>query len=339
MTGKGGLLGLAGAFSLQAPPSVFSDSNTQKRQKILIIGYGSIAKRHSEILESFQENYEVHLVTRQDIDYHISFKSLAEIKQLDAYEYYLICSETFKHREQLDYLNQNLRDKLILVEKPLFVTYEPIGELRNHIFVAYNLRYHPILQKIKDLVETERVLSVHIYCGQYLPHWRPGRDYRNCYSSIKAAGGGVLLDISHEIDYCQWLFGSLDSLQAINGKISPLEMDADDYVSLIAKTNQGTLLNLSMDCFSKVPKRDITIHLETKTIFADLISGRLQINDSEGQIEDEDYSDLERNSSYQAMHKSLLSGQKTSVCTYDEALNVNKTIDEIRASSETKKWC
>jgi len=49
--------------------------------------------------------------------------------------------------------------------------------------------------------------AVEIKVGHFLPLWRPNADYRKSYRSKRWLGGGVDLELSHEIDYCLWLFG------------------------------------------------------------------------------------------------------------------------------------
>src|SRR5690606_29956228 len=82
------------------------------------------------------------------------------------------------------------------------------------IEVAYNLRFMPSAIRLKELLTEQivgRIHSVSIEVGQYLPDWRPATDYRKNVSACKKLGGGVLLELSHELDYLTWLFGEFDS--------------------------------------------------------------------------------------------------------------------------------
>ena len=154
--------------------------------------------------------------------------------------------------EQLAYLELHVNDKLIFCEKPLFETYRQLDISQNRVYVGYVLRFHPLVQKMKTLLENEKIISVHAYCGQYLPTWRKEVDYKTTYSAKKAEGGGVLLDLSHEIDYIQWLFGTMREVQSYQLKISDLEIDSDDCVTCIAKTSHNMIVSVSMDYISKV---------------------------------------------------------------------------------------
>ena len=77
------------------------------------------------------------------------------------------------------------------------------------------------------------MLSAQVYAGQYLPDWRPGRDYRSVYSADSIAGGGVLRDLSHELDYLNWIFGGWAGVTALGGKLSSLELSSEDTVAVL----------------------------------------------------------------------------------------------------------
>jgi len=293
--------------------------------RILIIGYGSIGRRHEEVLSTFSNVESIHIVTKQTLANKITFPTLDAVKSLDSYDYIIIASETYKHFEQLTYLESHTRKKLIFCEKPLFETEKIVHILNNTVFVGYVLRFHPLLQKMRTLLLNEKVLSANIYCGQYLPTWRQNVDYRTSYSSKKSEGGGVLLDLSHEIDYAQWLFGEMLDIKSYQLKISDLEIDSDDIVSLISKTKKGVLLSLSIDYISKITRRQMTIHTPEHTYELDLINNILMQKDKAGLEKKYEFESLERNSMFKEMHQSILCNA-THACTYAEAQNVMKTI-------------
>jgi CMP-N,N'-diacetyllegionaminic acid synthase len=87
----------------------------------------------------------------------------------------------------------------------------------------------------------EKILNINIFCGSNLPDWKK-TDYSKSYSASKKLGGGVLLDLSHEIDYLHWIFGDLNILYSYNKKISNLDIDCDDFLSLNAQTKKIYLL-------------------------------------------------------------------------------------------------
>ncbi|QOY54080.1 Gfo/Idh/MocA family oxidoreductase [Candidatus Sulfurimonas marisnigri] len=301
--------------------------------KVLIIGYGSIGRRHEEVLSSFHETESIDIVTKQSIDNKKTFNDVNQVNDLKLYDYFVIASETHKHYEQLKYLETNVTDKIIFCEKPLFEITKDLKIERNQVFVGYVLRFHPMLQKLKSFLQNEKVLSVNVNCGQYLPTWRQNIDYRNSYSAKKDEGGGVLLDLSHEIDYIQWLFGTMKEMKSYQLKISDLEIETDDLTTLIGKTDREVIVNLSIDYISKITYRKMLIHTLNDTYELDFIKNTLIQKDKIGLEQVYTFSNLERNYMFEQMHRSILSHKK-SVCSYNEGLKVMNTISIIQEQNK-----
>lgn len=306
--------------------------------QVLIIGYGSIGKRHAQILSSFPSISSITVVTRQLTDDFLSYPDLQSVPFLDHYDYIVIASETSLHYDHLMFFEQHTADKIILVEKPLFNRYQTVLTPKNKIFVAYNLRFHPMIQKLKELLSDQKILTANVIAGQYLPDWRPDRAYQETYSAKNEAGGGVLLDLSHELDYIRFLFGPLIHVEAANKKVSTLEIDSDDIVTGIGVTDTGVLVNFTMDYLSKIPIRKIFIQTESLTLIADLIN--LSLETSVETFPSDHFSRIayDKNDSYSAMHQELLSLTFFDVCTLDEALQTMQTIEAIRQSEQGHLW-
>lgn len=295
---------------------------------ILIIGFGSIGRRHFDILKSLKIN-KVSVVSKQKLLNIESYKSIDDVS-LEDYDYFIVANETYLHYETLKTICSKVDKKNILVEKPLFNKREKSIDIKsNNIFVAYNLRFHPLVLKIKELIEDEVVYYANIFVGQYLPTWRTNIDYRECYSSDIDKGGGVLRDLSHELDYSSFLFGNIEKINSINTQISNLEISSDDIYTALAITQNKTILNISMDYISKIPMRRIVVHTENKTIEADFIKATLKVKDmnDEKQIV---YSDIDANYTYTNMHKSILDSNKGFLCSYEEGLKVVEVIAQTR---------
>lgn len=177
----------------------------------------------------------------------------------------------------------------LFIEKPLSDRERGVGGFVSlclqqdiAVHVGYNLRYTPALKNFRELLQTEEVgeiLSVRAEVGQYLPEWRPLEDYRHGVSAKKATGGGILLELSHEIDYLLWLFGPIRSVQAIAGKMSDLEIDVEDTAHMLMQFCIGdrcVLGSLSMDCVRRDQVRNCTVVGSEGTLRWDGIRGTVE---------------------------------------------------------------
>lgn len=297
----------------------------------LIIGYGSIGKRHEEVLNSLDVIRTIHIVSKQKLPEKTSFSSIDVIPNLNKYDYFVIASETFKHLEQLRYLEKHVSKKLIFCEKPLFDSHIVTSFKQNQVYVGYVLRYHPLLEKLFNDIQGQVIISANIVSGSYLPQWRKV-DYRKTYSASKSLGGGVLLDLSHEIDYIQWLFGCFEQLFSLQTKVSDLEIDSDDLVVAFGKTAKGVIVNFSLDYFSKIPIRKINVHTLNETIIVDLVKNTFLSQSKEGDLNEYELGSLERNLMFENMHKAILGDKKYS-CTFDEGMTTMNAIKEIQENN------
>ena len=190
------------------------------------------------------------------------------------------------------------------MEKPLFDSGQdvPDHDFAN-FYVAYNLRFHPALLRFRDLLDETTPYAVHAYVGQYLPDWRPDTDYRKGYSAIKAEGGGVLRDLSHELDALNWLLGGWTRMTALGGNLSTLEIDSDDVFSLMFETNRCPVATIQMNYLDSILRREIVALTERGTVRCDLAAGTVEF---EGRTES---FSVQRDDTYIAQHKAILAGE------------------------------
>lgn len=88
---------------------------------------------------------------------------------------------------------------------------------------------------------------------------RPDTDYRMVYAANKDQGGGVLLDSIHEIDYMSWLFGKVSSVSSHVATLSDLDIDVEDYSTVMIKHESGVRLTLTMDYLQQCKRRGCEI--------------------------------------------------------------------------------
>jgi len=297
--------------------------------RVLLIGYGSIGKRHYDVLKSFSNIDSIDILTKQYLTDKITYKSFDTIDNLSKYDYFVIASETGKHYEQLQFLEQNVKNKLIFCEKPLFNTYKDLIIRKNQVYVGYVLRFHPLLSKLKKLIKDDKIININAKCGQYLPSWRPHTNYKKSYSVSKKQGGGVLLDLSHEIDYVQWFVGEIEDIKSYQVKISDLEIDSDDLTTFIGKGKNESIVNISIDYISKITHRTLFVDTLKHSYYLDFIENKLIQRDKDMKENIFNKNSLERNDMFISMHKSILN-KDTIATSYDQAQAIMKTIRTIQ---------
>ena len=104
-----------------------------------------------------------------------------------------------------------------------------------------------------------------------MPNWRNNIDYSKSASAKKELGGGVLLDLSHELDYAQWLFGKIKIQYSKSKKLSNLNIGTDDFLSLTGKTKKVPSIQIILNYFTRNPTRQILIDGKNISMQADLI--------------------------------------------------------------------
>ena len=146
--------------------------------RALVIGYGSIGQRHARLLTEL--GYQVAVVSRRSIDLAPHYSELSQALTNWQPEYVVVADRTSEQHQTIDSLVKHGFQGCVLVEKPLFGR---LSALPRHSFslatVAYNLRRHPLLKKLKSLLDdSAQLVTANIYAGSYLPDWRPNTDYR-----------------------------------------------------------------------------------------------------------------------------------------------------------------
>ncbi len=175
----------------------------------------------------------------------------------------------------------------LLIEKPLSHTVDGVAELteaakRHNVIlsVGYTLRFDKSLQAARRLVldgTIGRIASIHAEVGSYLPDWRPATDYREAVSARKELGGGVVLELSHEIDYVRWIGGEVATVSAQLGRLGNLEIDVEDTAEITLRMANGILAHIHVDMIQRSPVRRCRITGTQGTCVWDGISRSVEL--------------------------------------------------------------
>ncbi len=241
-------------------------NNTTQNIKALVVGSGSIGRRHAQNLRKLGVEH----IAVCDTDAE-RIEPLIEELGVESYTDYgealgdyepdvvLVCTPPVYHVEQS--LAAIRTGAGVFVEKPLSNSVEGVDDFiseaertRSTVQVGYNLRFHKGMKKLIELVEEGaigKILWARAEMGQYLPDWRPWQDYRKSYTARSDLGGGIILDASHELDYIIRIMGRPESVSCVAVKASDLEMDTEDSATILLQFGDGRHADVHVDCIQR----------------------------------------------------------------------------------------
>jgi len=264
--------------------------------RILITGGGSIGKRHLKNLQTlgysdiwvlkrkvdtaFEQEHKVNVIT--------SFEEAAKLN-LDCL---FVATPTSLHNESLKFsVEQQLH---IFMEKPLIHDQKGLDEANELMktydkvfFIGFMLRYHPLVQRIKDILDTGQLgkaYAARFEFGSYLPYWHPWEDYKISYASRKELGGGVINTITHELDLIQYYFGTPKAVYCSANNFSKLNIEVEEVCEAIFNY-EDKVITLHLDYLQKDYDRNIKILCEEGKVVWDWHDNQIKIFQHKGDIE------------------------------------------------------
>ncbi len=300
--------------------------------KALVVGYGSIGQRHTRLLEEL--GCETAVVSARDGIYPRRYATVQAGVAAWRPDYVVIANETSAHVGALKALTEAGFAGRLLVEKPLFDSAQsPPAARFSHAAVAYNFRCHPLIVRLARELDGARVFGAHLHVGQWLPDWRPGRDYRASYSARRGAGGGVLRDLSHEIDLALHFFGPWKRLAAHGGHFSDLEIDSEDSFTVLLETSRAPAVHITLNYLDRPGRRSAVINTDKGMLHLDLVRGVLQ---KDGQMLAEH--PVERDHTYREQHRLMIDGAADKLCTLAEGVAVVDLIEAAERANTSATW-
>jgi len=321
--------------------------------KILIIGCGSIGRRHIRALISLGERniaaYRTGKGQLKELDDDI--KDFVQIfkEETEAFawnpSHVLICNPTKFHTE---YLAKSMSaEAKVFVEKPIADDFSEIKklpfsmtEIKNcNGVVGFNLRHHSLFSKIKRLLTAKKygsVISARLMVGHYLPFWHPYEDYRKSYAASRELGGGALRTLCHEIDLAQYFFGRIQKVYAKIVNLNLKEIDVDDMSDIMAQSVFCKQILIHMDFLQPMPVRKGEILFEDGLLEYDYFSGKCFFTDYSKNIRNDIFSVKEDyDQQYVVQMQHYLARNSNISCTLEEGVEVMKIISACEESNKT----
>ena len=332
--------------------------------KALFIGLGSIGQRH---LNNFKNiiGPEAEILVYRETDRNVLIKNGIGTPCVSLQHYYkfnqvhslddglkakpdvvFITNPSSKH---LDVALKVARHGCnLFIEKPLSHTLDGVDLLAKtvnlkHLIVAvgYQTRFHPCYKFIVQILSEKKygnVVSASFEWGTYLPNHHPYEDYRKGYAAKKNMGGGVVLGLSHEIDTICSIWGQPEELFAVGGKLSSLEMDAEDTVSVLMGFKRGPIIfpvTLFLSYAQAKEVRKFKIQLEDALILSDLTNNRVRLFGNKGEIiTQKDFPDLKRNDLFRKEMREFISAVKN---RRQSLISLNDGIETLKLAMKIKE--
>ena len=262
--------------------------------KVLVVGGGSIGKRHIRNLKSIKLDCKnIHCVEpRKDrveelnqLGLESTYEDVRNALKHNDYDFSILCSPTIFHIEQaIDLAKKGIN---IFIEKPLSADLNKIDDLLSiikennvKVGIAYVFRFSPLIDKVKELIDKNHIGKLLYFRGEfseYLPDFHPYEDYRTFYMAKKELGGGSILDQSHIMDLAYYLFGEFKSVFAFNSKVSNLEINVDDMSEMILETKNGLHGTVHTDIIGRCHKKELEIKGELGNIFVNFYQNTVSV--------------------------------------------------------------
>lgn len=296
--------------------------------RALVVGAGSIGLRHAGVLAD--AGHEVALVTARDLEQQTYSEVDGAVDDFDP-DYVVVATETAKHGATVASLRQSGYVGRLLVEKPLAVAEDELDGF-SRVGVGYNLRFNPVIRRMAQMLEGRQLHTVEAYAGQQLSQWRPDRPTQEQYSASRARGGGVLRDLSHELDYLAWMLGPCRGVFARGGRLGAGTVDSDDAWGIVSEYSLAPIVTVQLNYLDTRSRRRIVVTTSSGTIEADVVAGVVRGPEGVEQLASE------RDASYAAMHAAMLSDTVDDVATPHDAVAVDAVIGMIELSNEERRW-
>lgn len=229
-----------------------------------------------------------------------------------------------------------------LIEKPIAHTAEEAETLRpyQHLLrVAYCMRFLPHSSYFKNHLNLDEVYKLSFKRSFYLPKWHPYADYRQEYTAQKVLGGGIIRTLSHEIDLAIYWMGIPKDFTGVMDRISPLEIDVDDYASLSMKMENNARAHLEMDFFSpynvnegELFNHEGKYHWNLKGLYF------TDYRDVDSELVLEYDADTFNGMYYAQIHDFIgfMNDEDSLNATFEEGLAINKIINDVEQKSNFK---
>lgn len=318
-------------------------------QKIAVIGLGNITTRHRKNLKILYPNAVIYAMSasgRIPVDpisnADVIVNNISEIISHKPDMAIVASPATLHAMHAIPLIKAGIP---VLIEKPLGVEesdtvsiIKAADKYQVPVAVGYCLRYLSSSSCVKKLFEEKfigELYNVFVDTGQYLPDWRPDKDYHDSVSASRHLGGGALLELSHEFDYVQWLLGPIKTQYAILRSSEDLSLNVEDLVDILATNNDGIVISIHLDFLQRQAHRKCRFIGSKGNIEWDLLRNEVVLIKEKKKVVLFSEPEWDKNRMYLNMildFENLILKKPNKCITLAEAKNTVSLINEIKTS-------
>ena len=259
--------------------------------KILVVGYGSVGRRHTKNLQHLGCDNLIFLRSGRpntidqvpppgeqvsDLTEALTHDVSAAVIATPSAAHLDVALPLAKHGCHL------FIEKPVTTDRDIDRCEQLIAIARDQnlvTMVGCQFRFHPLLKALREGLQSGRIgtaVEAHAQWGEYLPDWHPWEDYRDGYAAREDLGGGVMLTLIHPIDYLYWLFGETTEVQAEYGKLAQLQTNVpDDWAKLKLRFRQGVGAKVDLDYLQRPAVHRLSVQGNSGNAKLDFNAGEL----------------------------------------------------------------
>ena len=257
------------------------------RQNILIIGYGSISRKHLKILLKIKK-YEIYIISKHlksCIGATIISEDQAKQKKFD---FCFILTPATNRLKYLKIFKNN--SKKFFLEKPISNNYNSTKKyfsildkkIKKKLYVGYVFNHHSLINyliKKINKIDKKNIKSIQIISKSNIKDWRKNITYYKSVSANQKFGGGVVNELSHELNFLVTLlkYQNIKKKYCNLHRSKNLMLDVEDRADLFFKYKNLFPINVTLDfnCIKK--ERRIIIETVAQTFDLNLNENSLYI--------------------------------------------------------------
>jgi predicted dehydrogenase len=325
----------------------------RKIEHVVVFGSGSAGRRHARALRRLFPEARIQIVKRSSSSQPTQQLDGQDIEIVDEPiaalglrpDLVVLASPATMHAGDLQSALPYCQK--ILLEKPLAhnladanLILDILHKFPSSVLVGYHLRFSETPLKLLELgsdASLGDLRSASFGYGQHLSLWRKDIDFRSSVTARSDLGGGVLLELSHEIDAIDMLVGQITSVEnaEISTDASITDGIVDTSVDAQLVTDSGLNVSLHLDMTSTTPWRSWELQFSKGGLRANLLTGEIfRVNSDESEDLVFKASDDERDSAARLQLSSFMADSYLHD-NLEQSHFVMRTIDAIRRSAET----